>query len=94
MGIRAPAPVSALTESEHADFLSGGKMDYLHNDRMREETRVNGRRIRGYEPKFAAEEIEEICQRIAQNNKAAARQKPKSGEQEQPAVVIVDCGQF
>jgi hypothetical protein len=67
----------------------------LHNDRMREETHVNGRRIRAYEPKSAAEEIEEIRQRIAQNNKAAARQETKSEEQEaQDKVPRIDCGTF
>ena len=49
----------------------------MHLSRLGDDKFVNGRHVREYVPKSAEEEIEEIRARIAQNNKAAARQGNK-----------------
>jgi hypothetical protein len=45
----------------------------MHLSRLGDEKFVNGHHIREYVPESAEEEIEEIRQRIAANNKAATR---------------------
>ena len=50
---------------------------FLHNDRMGDERRINGRHVREYTPADEEERDEEIRARIAANNKATARQDPQ-----------------